>query len=404
MSTNANKQLEKTLTNAMIRAEEDTKKREEQQYKRNWSEMTIPFTLKEGLNKLTKSELDDIRKGLQIKGASSLKKAELIEVLQREIPESLEKIVLQWDENRFNLLTKIALNDGHTIAPHLESSQIYYFRKLGLIYTGTFEGNKVVAIPNELIEPVLLLEENSDVKAIIHRNTEWIQLTNGLLFYYGTLKETELKEMVEFHTKMPLDLPVFQGIIEDANSYLQGYKKDDQGYSNVRVIDSTKVREEHEKRKYLPYYPFTKQELLKAGESGFVERNHSFEQFVNFLIQHYEINREKAERFVEVCVYATKVGEGPSDILKYLDGIFEMKRLETIQVFKAHVYDLMNHTREWFLKGYRAVELSAQDKTLLRQLPNMITPSRIGKAVIKIGRNDSCPCGSGKKYKKCCER
>jgi len=22
--------------------------------------------------------------------------------------------------------------------------------------------------------------------------------------------------------------------------------------------------------------------------------------------------------------------------------------------------------------------------------------------VKKIGRNDSCPCGSGKKYKKCC--
>ncbi|MCM8788244.1 MAG: SEC-C metal-binding domain-containing protein, partial [Candidatus Omnitrophica bacterium] len=26
-------------------------------------------------------------------------------------------------------------------------------------------------------------------------------------------------------------------------------------------------------------------------------------------------------------------------------------------------------------------------------------PIRVGK---KIGRNDPCPCGSGKKYKKCC--
>ena len=29
------------------------------------------------------------------------------------------------------------------------------------------------------------------------------------------------------------------------------------------------------------------------------------------------------------------------------------------------------------------------------------TPVRVGK---KIGRNDPCPCGSGKKYKKCCGR
>jgi len=28
------------------------------------------------------------------------------------------------------------------------------------------------------------------------------------------------------------------------------------------------------------------------------------------------------------------------------------------------------------------------------------TPSR--KVEIKIGRNEPCPCGSGKKYKKCC--
>ena len=26
----------------------------------------------------------------------------------------------------------------------------------------------------------------------------------------------------------------------------------------------------------------------------------------------------------------------------------------------------------------------------------------IGRDLLKIGRNDACPCGSGKKYKKCC--
>ena len=32
---------------------------------------------------------------------------------------------------------------------------------------------------------------------------------------------------------------------------------------------------------------------------------------------------------------------------------------------------------------------------------NSLYPEPI-KADIKIGRNDSCPCNSGKKYKKCC--
>lgn len=30
------------------------------------------------------------------------------------------------------------------------------------------------------------------------------------------------------------------------------------------------------------------------------------------------------------------------------------------------------------------------------------TPSTVHRAEPKVGRNDPCPCGSGKKYKKCC--
>ena len=36
------------------------------------------------------------------------------------------------------------------------------------------------------------------------------------------------------------------------------------------------------------------------------------------------------------------------------------------------------------------------------QLPPPIQP--IHKEQQEIGRNDPCPCGSGKKYKKCCGR
>ncbi|MDZ7637918.1 MAG: SEC-C metal-binding domain-containing protein [Bryobacterales bacterium] len=29
-------------------------------------------------------------------------------------------------------------------------------------------------------------------------------------------------------------------------------------------------------------------------------------------------------------------------------------------------------------------------------------PKSVKRAEPKVGRNDPCPCGSGKKYKKCC--
>jgi SEC-C motif-containing protein len=32
----------------------------------------------------------------------------------------------------------------------------------------------------------------------------------------------------------------------------------------------------------------------------------------------------------------------------------------------------------------------------------MMKPKQVRREAPKVGRNDPCPCGSGKKYKKCC--
>ena len=38
----------------------------------------------------------------------------------------------------------------------------------------------------------------------------------------------------------------------------------------------------------------------------------------------------------------------------------------------------------------------------LRDLNRLLKPPKPKKAKAIVGRNDPCPCGSGKKYKKCC--
>jgi SWIM/SEC-C metal-binding protein len=38
----------------------------------------------------------------------------------------------------------------------------------------------------------------------------------------------------------------------------------------------------------------------------------------------------------------------------------------------------------------------------ITDLEILLNPPKQTKAETKIGRNDPCPCGSGKKYKKCC--
>ena len=399
-----NKELEKNMIKIQNGLKETQRELEEKQEKRFWKERSIPFTLHEGLNTYTKDELDEIRKSLQIKNASSLKKAELIALLHEKIPPLIVLICMEWDDDRFTLLTKIANHGGYIAAPHLKPEQIRYLRASGLIFTGTFNGKKVLAVPEDLIEPVKSLQGHTNLKSTVHRNTEWIKLTKGLLYYYGTLSSAQLKEMVETYTKETLFLPEYLNVIHNANSYQKEIHIDDDGFSDIRVFDPKRVKQEHQMRESLSFYSFTKNQLLKAGEPGFVERNKSYTQLVHFLMQEYKIDQNEADYIVEECVYATRIGDSPNSILEYLRSIFEFESLEDNQALMDLVIHLMNNTREWFLKGHTSAELGSQEKQTLRPLPkNNFNPSkRMTKE--KIGRNDPCPCGSGKKYKKCCGR
>ncbi|BEP30313.1 SEC-C metal-binding domain-containing protein [Helicovermis profundi] len=63
------------------------------------------------------------------------------------------------------------------------------------------------------------------------------------------------------------------------------------------------------------------------------------------------------------------------------------------------VTDLSNNIRLWENNGYTPKEIFEKfEMPNLKPLPDK--PFSVKKN--KIGRNDPCPCGSGKKYKKCC--
>lgn len=40
----------------------------------------------------------------------------------------------------------------------------------------------------------------------------------------------------------------------------------------------------------------------------------------------------------------------------------------------------------------------------INDLETLLNPTKTKIAEKKVGRNEACPCGSGKKYKKCCGR
>jgi SEC-C motif-containing protein len=92
----------------------------------------------------------------------------------------------------------------------------------------------------------------------------------------------------------------------------------------------------------------------------------------------------KSSEWLGLTVVSTE-GGGPDDA----DGIVE---------FKARFFDTQTRTH-WERSSFRRHE---GRWVYVNGTPP--EPDKTPRSVEKVGRNEPCPCGSGKKYKKCCGR
>ena len=391
--------MEKTLLKALHGLKEMSEQMEQKQQLKFWSDISVPLSLNDALSRLSKDELSEIRKCLDIKSASHLKKGELAELLSTTIPNSLQKICLTMDQERFSFVMEIIRNGGSIAAPKLTEQQVAYFRSSGIIFTGTYKGRKILAMPEEIVRNAFFQVNDKDLSSICKRNTDWIKLTQGLLYFYGTLSIGELIDFLNKYTDELISVYDYLQVMDHAKTYYEQFRFDSIGVSYRRVFDPENIKREHQMRKGVEFFPFSREQLLRAGENGFVDRNDSYLQFVQFLTNHYKISRKEADGIVEECVYATNNGEGPNQILQFLQSRFEFDTLDALRACMDQVVKLMNNTRQWFLKGFMPSEHFTIEKKLVRPLP-----SHKSKTIKKIGRNDQCHCGSNKKYKLCCGR
>jgi hypothetical protein len=350
-----------------------------------WASLDDSPTFHDLLSRLTKEELYAICSSLKLKGMSALNKSELIAGLEKQFSARLPRLFNLLDETRYKILKKMSNRGGRTYFP-TDPQHLVYFKRRGLIFTGMIDEEKVLITPPEVLDVFRQIDGDS-YREKVRKNTELIQFTQGLLFYYGTLSLAEYQDMLQNHLDVPYTLVEIMDLLEDAQAFHQTFRFDAEGISEYRVLNSREIKEEHRARPDLPFYPFTKAQLLRAGEPGFVDRNFSFRAFVRFIQENYIIGRDEAELIVEECVEGVVTGQSLQEILEYLQVHLEIPNLELLNKIASHLVELMNNTKQWILKGYSPYEISPRGRTSVQP---------------KVSRNAPCPCGSGKKYKRCC--
>ena len=154
----------------------------------------------------------------------------------------------------------------------------------------------------------------------------------------------------------------------------------------------------------------------------YAEEQQSGPQGPQFWKDYFDRETEIYKRILEskprkntVKGYAEKYGVDLMTMVAFLDGINDsLKEQNPMETMEEDTEVNLNYDKELLYKNM--VEAKAEWLYTLPQWDNLLTGERrkelykeqkLSKTVVKgqkIGRNDPCPCGSGKKYKKCCGR
>ena len=176
------------------------------------------------------------------------------------------------------------------------------------------------------------------------------------------------------------------------------------------IIENDEFGELMAKKADKPYYVPEQEELLKYVEDGYFEKSREYKVLYDYIKKNfYEGDDYKTQILAEdlqgICHFAFGM-QLISESINNRGIIFDNQKQVKEVVYM--VINLSNNVRLWENNGHTPDEMHERyEKPNLKPLPEK--PFEFSESNVidfktrkKAGRNDPCPCGSGKKYKKCC--
>jgi len=390
------KQLMNNLNKGINREHDLFKKREAEM----WNASGESNKLEDILKSRKKHELDEIRKAYRFRGISSLNKKDLAEELANLIPQHFVSTLHVLDQKRYQFVKQMAKHSGHVDGSDSTYKDITALIKNALAFPTTRDGERVLVLPEELLN-VFEDVDTKQLKDRVDKNTQWIQLTEGMLFYYGYMTSNDLIESIEKFTNEEIDAFHYFQVIQVFRDFELRIQSNLDGFAHLEVEDVQKLKAEQNARKELSYYSFSKKELLKVGASDEVGPSQSMKPFMQLVKDYYDIEDEELQDIAALYESFIKEGIEMNELLEMFQKEFEVPTFEFLQKLGDTFVYANNNTRLWLLKGHTPSELSGHRQPTEEK---QSTDQKVVqfKQQNKVGRNEPCPCGSGKKYKRCC--
>ena len=266
--------------------------------------------------------------------------------------------------NQFELAENLVKLNNKSIYELRESFD--YFNK-GLLFSYEDKDDIKCLVPDDVIEAIDNKENDMDEK---YAKT----LVAAYMGMNCVLRKEKLQELLKNHD-FNYDIKRLDELVKESDCYILN----DKYYSMYEEFEGDGLEEMlKDKDKFSKYKPA---DLLKYNnEFTFYEK---LWDLVKSDISISTLNRDNY--FNELRQFAKENDFTRSNI----EGVLEYYNIDLSSKLRDKMMKLYNEYKDsisiWAYNGYTVSEYN-----------NMKKESK------KVGRNDSCPCGSGKKYKKCC--
>ena len=353
-----------------------------------WKESDGEQTLAALLEKMTKDELVKVAKKYDVKGITSLKKAEVVERIREVIIKNVDLMINSLEETSIKFLQEL-INYGGVKKYQCDLLiNSNFLRNRGIVFTASINGELYVILPEEL--RVLLKEKiTKDVMTAAREKSDLIKAIAGSTYYYGVVSYSAIREILEstFNTEVTDEKIKELVLIGEELGY--DYVIEEDGLCHIDVENSNKIVKLQKKNKK-NICKFDKKTLIKAGVPDFMEEHKCGKNLQRVLGEMFIIDKEILKDEMDSFTISIK-NEMPMEkaIDLFLDA-YEIDTEEEKNILAYELEHLAKSIKRWSLNGYSENEITKLEQRVVNE--------------VKIGRNDPCLCGSKKKYKKCCGR
>ena len=354
-------------------------------------------TLKTSLLSYKKTELESYAKTLGIKRISSLKKSEIAEIVADELlnAEVMAKRLAILDDAQIALFEKAA--KGAFMATEAEMDTAY--EACALDYMQVSEEGML-----EVTEDVAEAYEKMDQETFEKKRKEVSWLAKCLSFsaaMYGVAPVDTVRTVYESRPHYHADKETFMALFDEIPYEINPCVISEDVIMDRKLIAGDAyealLNEQQGKKFYVPSW----QQVEEFAANGCLLDEASYKKLFAFFQKEFELGYEEA-----VAVTAdiwNHLSTGHGDVYGKLQEVIEkyhFQSKEGVRTFSTLLQGVVNSTRMIIHRGHTPNEITV--KRQKNNLPNFRTAQP--KKNQKIYPNDVCPCGSGKKYKKCCGR